>query len=115
MPANVSLYDSITVIYVASGSVSNTPYRECSRNLRRLIPVRPVTPYRIMNTPAVYLGTQPGFENLPPVELYNLIAKVGPHPVGSTVSRKTLEDNGVTPPESVSPFPSQGPNETKCD
>jgi len=51
-----------------------------------------------MNAPAVYLGTQPGFEQVPPVELYNLLAKVGQHPVGSTVSRKTLEDHGLTPP-----------------
>jgi hypothetical protein len=58
-----------------------------------------------MNTPAVYLGTQSGFKNQPPVELYNLLAKVGRHPVGSTVSRKTLEDHGLIPPEATNPPP----------
>ena len=61
-----------------------------------------------MNAPAVYLGTQPGFKNLPPVELYNLLVKVGRHPVGSTVSRKTLEDHGFTPPA----FPVKRPNQS---
>lgn len=51
-----------------------------------------------MNTPAVYLGLQPGFKHLPPIELYNLLAPVGHHPAGSTVSRKTLEDHGLAPP-----------------
>jgi hypothetical protein len=67
-----------------------------------------------MTTPAVYLGTQPGFENLPPVELYNLKTNVGPHPAGSTVSRKTLEDNGFTPPEVVAPAPDRKPARKKC-
>lgn len=56
-----------------------------------------------MNTPAVFLGIQPGFKNLPPVELYNLLAPVGQHPTGSTVSRKTLEAHGYTPPIFASP------------
>lgn len=51
-----------------------------------------------MNTPAVFLGIQPGFNDIPPVELYNLLAPVGRHPVGSTVSRKTLEDHGYALP-----------------
>lgn len=51
-----------------------------------------------MNAPAVYLGTQPGFKHLPPIELYNLLANVGIHPAGSTVSRKTLEAHGFQPP-----------------
>lgn len=54
-----------------------------------------------MNTPAVFLGIQPGFKNLPPVELYNLLAPVGHHPAGSTVSRKTLEDHGYLPPHAL--------------
>jgi len=60
-----------------------------------------------MNAPAVYLGTQPGFKHLPPVELYNLLIKVGHHPVGSTVSRKTLEDHGYWPWLSQSTKPNQ--------
>ena len=51
-----------------------------------------------MNAPAIFLGIQPGFNHLPAIELYNLLAKVGHHPVGSTVSRKTLEDHGYVPP-----------------
>jgi len=62
-----------------------------------------------MNTPAVYLGLQPGFKHLPPIELYNLLVPVGRHPVGSTVSRKTLEDHGLTPPI----FPADLPNQSK--
>jgi hypothetical protein len=51
-----------------------------------------------MNTPAVYLGTQPGYKHQPPIELYNLLIQVGCHPVGSTVSRKTLENHGFNLP-----------------
>ncbi|MFT3783435.1 MAG: hypothetical protein QM790_15595 [Nibricoccus sp.] len=50
-----------------------------------------------MNAPAIFLGIQPGYKNIPPVELYNLLVPVGQHPVGSTVSRKTLEDHGLLP------------------
>jgi hypothetical protein len=66
-----------------------------------------------MKTPAVYLGTQPGFENLPPVDLYNLNAKVGRHPAGSTVSRKTLEENGLIPPEAVKPAAVRKPSQKR--
>jgi hypothetical protein len=48
--------------------------------------------------PAVYIGTQPGFRHLPAIELYNLLVPVGDHPVGSTVSRTTLERHGWTLP-----------------
>jgi hypothetical protein len=48
-----------------------------------------------MNFPAVYVGMQPGFRRLPAIELYTLIAPVGDHPVGSTVSRQTLEKHGI--------------------
>lgn len=44
--------------------------------------------------PAVYIGTQPGFRSIPAIELYNLLVPVGEHPVGSTVSRSTLERHG---------------------
>jgi len=60
-----------------------------------------------MNTPATYLGTQPGFKDVPPIELFNLLVKVGVHPVGSTVSRKTLEAHGYKPPVSLPTEPNQ--------
>ena len=47
-----------------------------------------------MNAPAIFLGVQPGFRHLPPIELFNLLAPVGEYPVGSTVSRQTLESHG---------------------
>jgi hypothetical protein len=51
-----------------------------------------------MNIHAVFLGIQPGFKNQPAIELYTLLAPVGHHPTGSTVSRKTLEDHGYLLP-----------------
>ena len=48
--------------------------------------------------PATYIGTMPGFENLPAIDLYNLHVPVGVHPVGSTVSRTTLEKHGFRVP-----------------
>jgi hypothetical protein len=51
-----------------------------------------------MTAPAQYLGLQPGFRHLPAIELYNLLAPVGEHPRGSTVSRQTLEKHGYTLP-----------------
>ena len=54
-----------------------------------------------MTTPAIYVGLQAGFRQQPPIELYNLVAPVGEHPAGSTVSRQTLEKHGV----SFSPAP----------
>jgi len=47
-----------------------------------------------MTIPAFYVGLQPGFRHLPAIELYTLIAPVGEHPAGSTVSRQTLEKHG---------------------
>lgn len=47
-----------------------------------------------MTAPAVFLGTQPGYLHLPPIELFNLLVPVGEYPVGSTVSRQTLENHG---------------------
>jgi len=64
-----------------------------------------------MNTPAIYLGLQPGFKHLPPIELYNLLIPVGRHPVGSTVSRKTLEAHGFMPAS----FAHATPNHSKVD
>jgi len=37
---------------------------------------------------------QPGFGEVAAIELYVLISPVGHHPVGSTVSRQTLERHG---------------------
>jgi hypothetical protein len=50
------------------------------------------------STPAVYIGTVAGFRDLPAIELYNLLVPVGEHPVGSTVSRRTLERYGYQLP-----------------
>lgn len=47
-----------------------------------------------MTAPAIYVGLQPGFRHQPPIELYTLLAPVGEHPAGSTVSRQTLERHG---------------------
>ncbi len=48
-----------------------------------------------MTTSAIFVGLQAGFRKQPPIELYNLVAPVGVHPAGSTVSRQTLEKHGV--------------------
>lgn len=48
--------------------------------------------------PAVYIGTVAGFRELPAIDLYNLLVPVGEHPVGSTVSRTTLERYGYRLP-----------------
>ena len=53
---------------------------------------------RLANPSAIYIGTMPGFGTLPPLDLYNLLVQVGDHPVGSTVSRATLERHGVPVP-----------------
>jgi hypothetical protein len=50
-----------------------------------------------LTAPAQFLGIQPGFENHPSVELYVLLSPVAHHPVGSTVSRQTLERHGFSP------------------
>ncbi len=47
---------------------------------------------------AIYIGTMPGFAHLPSIDLYNLLVPVGEHPIGSTVSRRTLEKHGVQVP-----------------
>ena len=52
---------------------------------------------KLMNAPAVFLGVQPGFDTHAAIELYVLLSPVGHHPVGSTVSRQTLERHGYSP------------------
>ena len=47
-----------------------------------------------MTAPALFLGIQPGFGDVSAIELYVLLSPVGHHPVGSTVSRQTLERHG---------------------
>ena len=47
--------------------------------------------------PAKFLGIQPGFESQAAIELYVLLSPVAHHPVGSTVSRQTLERHGYSP------------------
>lgn len=47
-----------------------------------------------MTAPAEFLGTQPGYLHLPPIELFTLLAPVDDYPVGSTLSRETLERRG---------------------
>lgn len=49
-----------------------------------------------MLAPALFLGIQPGFDAYSAIELYVLLAPVGHHPVGSTVSRQTLERHGYS-------------------
>lgn len=66
-----------------------------------------------MNTPAVFLGIQPGFKHIPPVELYNLLAPIGHHPVGSTVTRNTLEAHGFKPPLFTKPNPNSQTTEAQ--
>jgi hypothetical protein len=48
--------------------------------------------------PAVFIGTLPGFRELPAIDLYNLLTPVGEHPAGSTVSGRTLERHGYRVP-----------------
>jgi len=48
--------------------------------------------------PATFIGIQDGFGILPPIELYTLDAPVGIHPIGSSVSRQTLEKHGYSVP-----------------
>jgi hypothetical protein len=74
------------------------PVHAPARPAKKVQPAR----HRRELAPAVYIGTVAGFRELPAIDLYNLLAPVGEHPVGSTVSRKTLERFGfrvaVEPP-----------------
>src|SRR5688500_17098110 len=58
-------------------------------------------PARCTDAPAIYIGTMAGIQHLPAIDLYNLLAPVGVHPVGSTVSRTTLETHGFCLPLSA--------------
>lgn len=52
--------------------------------------------------PAVFVGVQEGFEQIPSIELYNLTTDIAGHSNGSTVSRDTIERAGFyLPPLSV--------------
>lgn len=48
--------------------------------------------------PVSYLGVQSGFGHGPDVLLYNLLAPLGDHPAGSTVSAQTLMRHGFAVP-----------------
>ena len=48
----------------------------------------------LMTAPVQFLGIQPGFGEVSAIELYVLLSPVGHHPIGSTVSRQTLERHG---------------------
>lgn len=61
--------------------------------------------------PAVFIGWQEGLPatdshpGVPTIALYNLTAAVGRHPVGSTVSGRTLERHGFRTPALTRPNP----------
>ena len=57
----------------------------------------PATTLTPQSAPAQFLGIQPGFEGQSAIELYVLLSPVAHHPVGSTVSRQTLERHGYSP------------------
>jgi len=46
----------------------------------------------------VYRGTQKGFEDLPDMPLYDLTVDISGHPIGSTVTRCTLDSSGFVLP-----------------
>ena len=56
---------------------------------------------RLAEPAAIYIGTMPGYGRFPEVELFNLLVPAGEHPVGSTVSRSTLEEHGLRVPCTV--------------
>ena len=57
-----------------------------------------VTAKILRPAPATFIGIQDGFGITPSVELYNLNAPVGIHPIHSSVSRWTLESHGYYVP-----------------
>ena len=57
-------------------------------------PASTLTP---LTAPAQFIGIQPGFADQSAIELYVLLSPVAHHPVGSTVSRQTLERHGYSP------------------
>lgn len=48
---------------------------------------------------AQFIGIQEGVGRQPAFELFNLLADIEGHPVGSTVSRATIEEAGYTCPQ----------------
>ncbi len=54
------------------------------------------------NRVAVFIGTQPGFGDLPPFDMFNLTVPVGDYPEGSTVGVATLERMGYSAPRKPS-------------
>lgn len=59
--------------------------------------------------PAKFIGVQDGFGLMPSIELYVLNAQVGEHPIGSSVSRQTLERHGYyVPPVAPRQTPPKG-------
>jgi hypothetical protein len=67
-----------------------------------------------VDAPALFLGVQEGCDVIPAFEVYVLLAQVGDHPVGSTISRQTLEKFGyrwepVRPGEAIRPSASLHP------
>lgn len=48
-----------------------------------------------LNKPYRFVGIQKGFQNLPDIELYDLLIEIDGHPMGSTVSKDTLVQKGI--------------------
>jgi hypothetical protein len=61
------------------------------------------------NSVAVYIGTQPGFGELPAFDMFNLTRAIGEYGVGSTVGVATLARLGYSAPRKTStpPTPQQ--------
>ncbi len=55
--------------------------------------IKPLPP----TAPARFIGMQRGYGQNPPLELYVLLEPVGEHPIGSAVTRQTLERHGFQP------------------
>lgn len=50
------------------------------------------------NMEVIFMFIQPGVFEFPDSPMYDLTVDIPGHPAGSTVTRKTLEDNGFTLP-----------------
>ena len=68
-----------------------------------VVPVaaRPISPAALPIAPAVFVGLQEGFGDVPSFNLYNLTEDIPGHPAGSTVSQDTLEQAGFVAPPAV--------------
>ncbi len=51
--------------------------------------------------PAYFSGIQEGIAHIPDVELWTLTEPVGIYPVGSTLSRQTIESHGYVLPRAL--------------